>query len=869
MKKKITKLVCTLLALGISLPYVPSGPVGFIPALSQSVQAATTNEINITESGGGLEAAYVEWNPSSTSGVTGYTVSYAKSGSQSYTVIDDKLIRHYQDGHWRADIVGLSSGSYTLKVEAAGANKSETASVSVQAHDRRGFAFMTNTSYSFDGAPGAYKADGTPESGAQILYITSASDVDSVAVDSYTGLSTILQNTSKINKPIIVRIVGKIDYSGSQLNGSGYIQVKPSKNYTDCNVTIEGIGEDACVNFGFLLRNAGGAEIRNLMIHDFKDDAISLDTANCHCWIHNNDVFYGVQGSGDKAKGDGATDVKNDSQYITISYNHYWDGGKVSLCGMKSESSDNFITYHHNHFDHSDSRHPRIRTMSVHVFNNYYDGNAKYGVGASEGSSAFVESNYFRAPKYPTLQGSVGCDSDGKGGSNTLDDDNPIGAIKFYNNTIVDRKDGNKWTTDTPGTTNGNGDACLASTRSGAISYTTAAGATYNNFDSGSSNEAKYIQSITPDTPEVAKTNVESYAGRMGDDFKAATGFAFNNSVDDTSYDINTDLRDAITDYYENEVSSAYIIASVGGAVDSSFEPVTSEATTEATTKSADPVVQTTTEAQIETTTQATDEPSSDEIKLSYNKGYTFTGNGYLTSNNTYGGAYGAVSGSQSDGDNYVKIANNTAIVTDTDGSATTELYLPFDKTYTSGKITISGTFTPSVTTTNWTLLQIQGAGLPITGIRINGNKYYALRVNEDNTNVLSTGVSTEAGSPVTYKIEIDLNNKTSKLTLNNDSTTTVEGTFANAYVDTVKFVTASKGARNITVGNITVSTEGTTALQGDINGDGSVNSVDVFLGLRYLIGEYQLTSEQIARGDMDGDGSLALADVYKIKESI
>ena len=86
-------------------------------------------------------------------------------------------------------------------------------------------------------------------------------------------------------------------------------------------------------------------------------------------------------------------DLKNDSQYITISYNHFWDSGKMSLCGMKSETGENFITYHHNWFDHSDSRHPRIRTMSVHVYNNYYDGNSKYGVGVTMGASDFVESN--------------------------------------------------------------------------------------------------------------------------------------------------------------------------------------------------------------------------------------------------------------------------------------------------------------------------------------------------------------------------------------------------------------------------------------------------------------------------------------------
>ena len=140
-------------------------------------------------------------------------------------------------------------------------------------------------------------------------------------------------------------------------------------------MTFEGVGEDASISgFGFLLRNAGNVEMRNLSILNFMDDGISLDTANCNVWIHNVDLYYGkVGGDADQAKGDGSIDIKGNSQYITVSYVHFYDSGKCSLCGMKSESGPNYITYHHNWFDHSDSRHARVRTMSVHMYNNYYD----------------------------------------------------------------------------------------------------------------------------------------------------------------------------------------------------------------------------------------------------------------------------------------------------------------------------------------------------------------------------------------------------------------------------------------------------------------------------------------------------------------
>ncbi|MFD1910518.1 hypothetical protein ACFSQ7_50945 [Paenibacillus rhizoplanae] len=101
-------------------------------------------------------------------------------------------------------------------------------------------------------------------------------------------------------------------------------------------------------------------------------------------WVHNNDIFYGSAGSdADQAKGDGSTDLKKGSTYITISYNHYFDSGKAALVGL-SESAEFFVTLHHNWFDHSDSRHPRIRVASVHVYNNFYDGVSKIRCGRDD-----------------------------------------------------------------------------------------------------------------------------------------------------------------------------------------------------------------------------------------------------------------------------------------------------------------------------------------------------------------------------------------------------------------------------------------------------------------------------------------------------
>lgn len=329
------------------------------------------------------------------------------------------------------------------------------------------------------------------------------------------------------------------------------------------NVTLEGVGEDATVNgWGILVRSATNVEISNIGVMLFPDDGISLDTDNTNIWVHNCDIFYGTADSdADQAKGDGSIDVKSDSKYVTLSYNHFWDSGKSSLCGMTSESGDNYITYHHNWFDHSDSRHPRVRTMSVHVYNNYYDGNSKYGVGATMGSSVFVENNYFRNCKYPMLISMQG--SDIATGTGTFSSEDG-GMIKAYGNYMVGQTAFVSYQEDST-----EFDAYVATSRSEQVPstvVTSQGGTSYNNFDTDSSIMYDYTPDDVEDVPEIVMAN----AGRLnGGD----VDFTFDDD-DDTDYSVNTELMAVLTSY------SSSVIAIGSGFTDSTEEPDTTTTTT-------------------------------------------------------------------------------------------------------------------------------------------------------------------------------------------------------------------------------------------------------------------------------------------------
>lgn len=390
--------------------------------------------IQITEAKGWQESAYLKWAPF--------------EGASSYNVyVDDKkidaqLVRQYKS-YYRADVLGLKEGTYSVKVvpvnadgkEIAGANTASN--LVVQSYNREGFAH-----FKYAGV-GAYNNDGTLKAGAKVLYITAktaktvSTTVNTGKLETITGLQSIIDAYSKgkDKTPIAFRIIGKVnlsdlDHISSSAEG---LQVKGAM----MNMTFEGVGDDATVyGFGFLLREAESVEFRNFAIMRCLDDAMSLDTKNYHVWIHNMDLFYGKKGSAaDQAKGDGTVDIKGDSKYVTVAYNRFWDNGKASMCGMKSETGENWITYHHNWFDHSDSRMARVRTMSVHMYNNYYQHNDVYGIGATSGASIFMESNYFDAVKRPIMSSLQGTDAKGDG---TFSGEKG-GLIKAYGNVFANK----------------------------------------------------------------------------------------------------------------------------------------------------------------------------------------------------------------------------------------------------------------------------------------------------------------------------------------------------------------------------------------------------------------------------------------------
>ena len=496
-----------------------------------------SGDVEITELSSSYESISLEWKYIDE--VEDFNVYYKKTNDQTYFKLDKMLIRQYPD-YYRADILGISEGEYDIKVisvkDDIEIGNFTKAIINVLGHDRSGFSFLGESS-------GAYNNDGTLKDNAQVVYVTknNAKTVTAqVNGEVQTGLQTILdakQKKNTSNDILCIRIIGTISLSDLDhiSSSSEGLQVKGRSAYTNMNITIEGVGNDAYFNgFGILLRNCSNVEIRNLGFINFMDDGISIDTDNSNLWIHNNDFYYGsAGGDADQAKGDGSLDIKK-SKYITVSYNHFWDSGKCCLVDASTGEGSNYITYHHNWFDHSDSRMPRVRNANVHVYNNYFDGVSKYGIGAAGGgSSVFSEANYYRNTKHPYLSSKQGTDALGEGTFSGEDG----GIIKAYNdyieggNKVISYKDNNQ-----------SFDVYNVTSKEEQIPNTVkslSGGFIYNNFDTSVD-----MYQYTADSASLAKQNVITYAGRYNPDLN----YIFS-SNEDTNYEIIPELKSLVVNY--------------------------------------------------------------------------------------------------------------------------------------------------------------------------------------------------------------------------------------------------------------------------------------------------------------------------------
>lgn len=206
---------------------------------------------------------------------------------------------------------------------------------------------------------------------------------------------------AQAKEPYIILVKGIIDTSKetAQVN-------------IESNKTIIGITKDAgIVGWGIYLKKVDNVIIRNLTIKNIfensKNDAITIETST-NIWIDHctlsSDMVVVPEREKEKDKVDALLDIIKASQGITISWNIFENSWKCTQVGSSDSSTvdvDAKVTYHHNIFRNTNSRHPSVRFGTVHIFNNYYKNILLYGIASRMGAKVIVENNYFENVPLP------------------------------------------------------------------------------------------------------------------------------------------------------------------------------------------------------------------------------------------------------------------------------------------------------------------------------------------------------------------------------------------------------------------------------------------------------------------------------------
>ncbi|WP_460546561.1 pectate lyase family protein, partial [Glycomyces halotolerans] len=230
-----------------------------------------------------------------------------------------------------------------------------------------------------------------------------------VRASTGTEIHAALCNRASTSTPIIIEVEGTINHGNtSKVSGDSCdtdddrIELKRISN-----ITIIGVGGGAVFDqLGIHIRESSNIVIRNVTVRNVKKsgsptsnggDAIGMEAGVRNVWVDH----VTLEASGGEDEGfDGLFDLKNDTRYVTLSYSILRNSGRGGLIGSSSgDTSNGFVTFHHNRYENIDSRTPLLRAGVAHAYNNHFVGISKSGINSRVGARVQVDHNYFQDSK--------------------------------------------------------------------------------------------------------------------------------------------------------------------------------------------------------------------------------------------------------------------------------------------------------------------------------------------------------------------------------------------------------------------------------------------------------------------------------------
>lgn len=191
------------------------------------------------------------------------------------------------------------------------------------------------------------------------------------------------------------------DKKGAYLDGIGLMISGNSKNIVIKNLKFSfvSLGKEVANCTGDIkgLFSKLGDEGRSQILVN-TGDLVTISGSASNIWIDHCEFFNenpALQPNQDLY--DGLLDIKNKTQYITISWCYFHDHHKSNLVGSSDKDifDNRKVTFHHNRYENLQERLPLFRGGVAHVFNNYYNNCFHSVVNSRVNACVKVENNYF------------------------------------------------------------------------------------------------------------------------------------------------------------------------------------------------------------------------------------------------------------------------------------------------------------------------------------------------------------------------------------------------------------------------------------------------------------------------------------------
>lgn len=224
-----------------------------------------------------------------------------------------------------------------------------------------------------------------------------------------TAIHQALCSRASSSTPLVIEVEGTINHGNTSKVSGGSCNTAADKIELKeiSNVTLVGVGNGAVFDqLGIHVRDSSNIIIQNVTVRNVKKsgsptsnggDAIGMESNVRNVWVDHTTL----EASGGESEGfDGLFDLKDNTQYVTLSYSILRNSGRGGLVGSsESDTSNGYITYHHNRYENIDSRTPLLRGGIAHIYDNHYVSLNESGINSRAGARAKVDNNYFEDSK--------------------------------------------------------------------------------------------------------------------------------------------------------------------------------------------------------------------------------------------------------------------------------------------------------------------------------------------------------------------------------------------------------------------------------------------------------------------------------------